>query len=73
MGGGRRGPSGPKKAKPVLHPVKATLADLYLGKNQKVAVSRDRICNKCDGKGGKNGAVHTCTSCKGRGMRMVMQ
>jgi DnaJ family protein A protein 2 len=33
MGGGGRGkPQGPKKAKPVLHPVKATLADLYLGK-----------------------------------------
>lgn len=71
--GGRGKPSGPKKAKPVLHPVKATLADLYNGKTQKVAVSRDRICSKCDGKGGKSGAVVSCNTCKGRGMRTVMQ
>jgi DnaJ family protein A protein 2 len=40
-----------------LHPVKATLEDLYNGKVTKVAVSRDRICSKCEGKGGKTGAV----------------
>ena len=56
MGGGQQR-SGPKKGKPVLHPVKATLEDLYNGKNAKVAVNRDRICSKCDGKGGKAGAV----------------
>ena len=45
MGGGKsQGKSGPKKGKSVLHPVKATLEDLYNGKNTKVAVSRDRIC-----------------------------
>jgi DnaJ family protein A protein 2 len=54
-GGGQR--SGPKKGKTVMHPVKATLEDLYNGKTTKVAVNRDRICNKCDGKGGKAGAV----------------
>lgn len=73
MGGGRGKPSGPKKSKPVLHPVKATLSDLYLGKQTKISVSRDRICSKCDGKGGKNGAVQDCGPCKGRGMRTVMQ
>lgn len=58
MGGARGGkPSGPRKGKSVLHPVKATLADLYNGKNTKVAVNRDRICNKCGGLGGKAGAV----------------
>ena len=74
-GGGGRGhkESGPKKGKSVLHPVKATLADLYNGKTTKVAVNRDRICSKCNGIGGKAGAVQTCTGCKGRGMRTVMQ
>jgi DnaJ family protein A protein 2 len=73
MGGGRGKPSGPRKGKSVLHPVKTTLADLYNGKQTKVVVNRDRICSKCDGKGGKNGAVATCSGCKGRGMRTVMQ
>ena len=71
-GGGGRKPQGPKKAKAVLHAVKASLADLYNGKTQKVAVSRDRICTKCEGKGGKSGAVSTCGACRGKGMRTVM-
>lgn len=57
----------------MLHPVKATLADLYNGKTTKVAVNRDRICAKCNGLGGKSGAVMTCTTCRGKGMRTVMQ
>ena len=31
-------------------------------------MNRDRICTKCDGKGGKDGANSTCEKCKGRGM-----
>ena len=69
-GGGRD--AGPRKGKSVLHPVKASLADLYNGKTTKVAVNRDRICNKCGGLGGKAGAVSSCGSCKGRGMKTVM-
>jgi DnaJ family protein A protein 2 len=59
FGGGRGGGGrqGPKKGKSVLHPIKATLEDLYNGKMSKVAVNRDRICSKCNGKGGKDGAV----------------
>jgi len=60
MGGGGRGGqarAGPKKGKAVAHPVKATLEDLYNGKTAKVVVNRDRICSKCEGKGGKAGAV----------------
>lgn len=73
MGGGRKQQSGPKKGKSVLHPVKATLADLYNGKTTKVAVNRERICSKCNGAGGKPGAVQSCSGCKGRGMKTVMQ
>lgn len=72
-GGGRGKPSGPRKGKSVLHPVKATLADLYNGKTSKVVVNRERICSKCSGAGGKAGAVTSCGTCKGRGMRTVMQ
>jgi DnaJ family protein A protein 2 len=73
MGGGRQQKAGPKKGKPVLHQVKATLEDLYNGKTSKLAVNRDRICSVCNGLGGKAGAVTTCTGCKGKGMRTVMQ
>jgi DnaJ family protein A protein 2 len=35
-------------------------------------VNRDRICSKCEGKGGENGANSTCSGCKGRGMKTKM-
>ena len=75
FGMGRRqgGPSGPKKGKPVMHPLKMTLEEIYKGKETKIAVNRERLCSKCDGKGGKEGAVQKCSSCKGRGMVTKMQ
>ena len=72
MGGRGQKDRGPKKGKSVMHPVKATLEDLFHGKTSKVAVSRDRICSKCDGKGGKADAVTKCSACNGKGMRTVM-
>merc|ERR1712110_618481 len=72
MGGGRRQQAGPKKGKPVMHPMKLTLEEIYNGKQTKIAVNRERICTKCDGKGGKDGAVQKCSTCKGRGMVMRM-
>ena len=70
-GGGRRGPGGPpqkKKGKPVMHPLKCTLEEIYNGKTTKIAVNRDRICEACEGRGGKEGAVQKCTTCRGRGI-----
>jgi DnaJ family protein A protein 2 len=40
-----------------MHPLKATLEDLFNGKTAKVVITRERICGKCNGKGGKAGAV----------------
>jgi len=73
--GGRRGggPSGPKKGKPVMHPLRVTLEEIYNGKSTKIAVNRERICTKCDGKGGKEGAVQKCATCRGGGMVTKMQ
>jgi DnaJ family protein A protein 2 len=56
-GGGGRGPTGPKKGKPVMHPLKCTLEEIYAGKTTKIAVNRERICVPCKGLGGKEGAV----------------
>ena len=69
-GGGRS--AGPKKGKSVQHAIKVTLEEIYKGKTSKIAVNRDRVCTKCEGKGGKNGTNSTCQGCKGRGMRTQM-
>ncbi|KAA8917597.1 hypothetical protein TRICI_000290 [Trichomonascus ciferrii] len=69
MGGGR--PSGPRKSKDIVHPLKVTLEDLYKGKVSKLALTKTVLCKGCDGKGGKEGAVKTCGTCKGSGMTFI--
>ena len=39
------------------------------GKTKKLAINREVSCSVCDGKGGSK--VETCTSCKGRGMKVM--
>ncbi|GAA5926837.1 hypothetical protein JCM1841_002001 [Sporobolomyces salmonicolor] len=73
-GGGRGGrPSGPRKGKDLVHRVKCSLEDLYKGKTTKLALQKHVLCGKCKGKGGKEGAVKTCTSCKGQGVKVVLR
>ncbi|KAJ2933985.1 hypothetical protein H1R20_g3116, partial [Candolleomyces eurysporus] len=70
-GGGQR--SGPRKTKDLVHRVHVTLEDLYKGKTTKLALTRNIICVKCKGKGGKEGAVRTCTNCAGRGVKTILR
>lgn len=72
-GGGRRQPQGKQKKDPVVHPLKVTLEEIYTGKSTKISVNRERICAKCNGLGGKEGAVKKCPACNGRGMVNKMQ
>lgn len=68
-GGGRGGQQRPGKQKkdPVVHPLKVTLEEIMSGKATKISVNRERICGKCEGKGGKEGAVKKCGTCNVRG------
>ena len=72
FGGAAARERGPQKGKSVQHSIKVNLEEIYNGKTSKIAINRDRICSKCEGKGGINGANSTCTGCKGRGMRTQM-
>lgn len=56
-----------------MHRVHVTLEDLYKGKTTKLALTRNIICGKCKGKGGKDGAVRSCKSCSGRGIRVTLR
>ncbi|OQR81753.1 hypothetical protein THRCLA_11437, partial [Thraustotheca clavata] len=67
-GGGR--PRGPQKGEDLTHPLKVSLEDLYNGKTVKLAVNRDVLCGRCEGRGGAVGAEKTCDTCNGRGMRI---
>lgn len=74
FGGGPGGrSSGPRKTKDLLHRINVSLEDLYKGKTTKLALTRNIICAKCNGKGGKEGAVRTCSNCNGRGIKITLR
>lgn len=72
FGGGMR-ETGPKKARTIHHVHKVSLEDIYRGKISKLALQKSIICPACDGRGGKEGAVKTCTGCNGAGMKTMMR
>lgn len=65
MGRGGRSREGPKRTPDTAFSLKVSLEEVYSGKTSKVAITRDRVCSGCNGKGGTN--VKTCSSCKGKG------
>lgn len=69
-GGGQRGPP---KARTIHHVHKVSLEDIYRGKVSKLALQKSVICSKCDGRGGKEGAVKRCAGCDGVGMKTMMR
>lgn len=71
FGGGQ--PRGPPKARTIHHVMKVSLEDIYKGKTSKLALQKSVICNKCDGRGGKEGAVKKCAGCEGSGMKTMMR
>ena len=74
MGGmGGMSHPGPKKARTIHHVHKVSLEDIYRGKVSKLALQKSVICPKCDGRGGKEGAVKTCAGCNGQGMKTMMR
>ena len=73
-GGGRsQRPQGPRKGKDLVHRIKVSLEELYKGKTTKLALQKHVLCSKCNGKGGKEGAVKTCTGCRGQGVKIVLR
>lgn len=73
FGGGGGRPRGPQKGKDLSHALKVSLEDLYKGKITKLALQKHIICGACEGRGGKEGAVKTCTGCDGSGVKMMMR
>lgn len=64
---------GPPKARTIHHTHKVSLEDVYRGKVSKLALQRSIICPKCEGRGGKEGAVKRCAGCDGHGMKTMMR
>lgn len=70
-GGGRN--RGPQKGEDIKHSIKVSLEDLYNGKTVKLAISRNKPCGDCEGRGGKVGCEKSCSVCNGRGVRVQLR
>ena len=73
MFGGGMPNRGPPKARTIHHTHKVSLEDIFKGKVSKLALQRSIICTKCEGRGGKEGAVRRCSGCDGHGMKTMMR
>ncbi|KAH9699406.1 Chaperone DNA J 1-like [Citrus sinensis] len=62
-----------RRGEDVVHPLKVSLEDLYLGTSKKLSLSRNVICSKCSGKGSKSGASMKCSGCQGTGMKVSIR
>jgi DnaJ family protein A protein 2 len=61
-----------RKTKSLLHILKVSLEDVYLGKTRQLEISRYRICKACKGSGSKDPNANTkCNTCKGKGMKTI--
>uniref|UniRef100_A0A2K5Q6Q8 CR-type domain-containing protein n=1 Tax=Cebus imitator TaxID=2715852 RepID=A0A2K5Q6Q8_CEBIM len=67
-GGGRM--QREKRGKNVVHQLSVTLEDLYIGATRKLALQKNVICDKYEGRGGKKGAVECCPNCRSTGMQI---
>jgi hypothetical protein len=72
-GGGGGGRRGVPKGEDIVHQIKVSLEDLYNGKTVRLAISRKKPCQDCEGRGGKIGAERTCSDCNGRGARIQLR
>ncbi|XP_048607222.1 chaperone protein dnaJ 2-like [Brassica napus] len=59
-----------RRGEDVVHPLKVSLEDFYLGTTKKLSLSRKALCSNCNGKGSMSGASMTCGGCQGSGMKV---
>uniref|UniRef100_A0A6M2DKK9 Putative dnaj c chaperone protein n=1 Tax=Xenopsylla cheopis TaxID=163159 RepID=A0A6M2DKK9_XENCH len=71
--GGRGGRRRERRGKDVIHQLPVSLEELYKGAVRKLALQKNVICDKCEGRGGKKGAVEQCPTCRGSGMQVQIQ
>uniref|UniRef100_T1J3S1 DnaJ homolog subfamily A member 1 n=1 Tax=Strigamia maritima TaxID=126957 RepID=T1J3S1_STRMM len=62
-----------RKGKDVVHQLSVSLEELYNGTLRKLALQKNVICDKCEGRGGKKGASEKCPNCRGTGMQVRIQ
>ena len=76
FGGSRRSsrnPNGPREGDDLRYDLEVDLRDVLTGKTVEVKVPHTVECKACNGTGGKDGKVKTCSQCGGRGVVQRVQ
>lgn len=73
--GGFSGSRGKKErtAANTIYTLAVSLEELYTGTKRKLALTKNVICETCEGAGGKRGASHKCAPCRGTGVITKVQ
>lgn len=73
-GGGRsRRPHGKRRGEDIESSIKVTLEQIYTSATRRMAISKDVICDSCDGHGGPKEAIENCAMCNGTGVRVQIR
>ncbi|KAF7687038.1 dnaJ homolog subfamily A member 1 [Silurus meridionalis] len=59
-----------RRGKNIVHQLTVPLEDLYNGATRKLALQKNVICERCEGRGGRKGAVEVCPTCRGTGVQV---
>ncbi|KAF7663993.1 hypothetical protein LDENG_00193670 [Lucifuga dentata] len=59
-----------RKGKNVVHQLVVSLEELYNGATRKLAIQKNAVCERCEGRGSRKGAAQMCMSCHGTGMQV---
>lgn len=62
-----------RRGNDTTHTIDISLEDLYNGKNLKLSLNKQKICDICDGTGCKNKTNSKCSTCGGSGVQMVIR
>jgi DnaJ family protein A protein 2 len=61
-----------QEERPIVHEVKCTLKDSYIGVKKNEMIERYVFCTPCEGTGFKDKKVHTCSTCNGKGVQIII-
>lgn len=59
-------------SRPILHEVKCTLRDVYLGTKLTESIERNVFCTNCNATGCQDKQIHNCNNCNGRGVQVMI-
>lgn len=58
-----------KKTDPKIVEIPTNLKEMYTGSKKKITLKLKKLCNECNGEGGKN--MKNCDECKGKGIIII--